>query len=124
MEELARLAELVVEIVEDLQREMSVIHFARGHGLSYVDLCLQGLSGDMANGKIFDVEDEHTHSLAPKEPIEKVADALVHLVNYPAASCEAWPDAGPIGWLTVSPPGADMPLWARLMAATRSAFDW
>lgn len=76
---LKKLASLAVEIAEELRDEGSVIDLGQMYGLSSLDLVLEGLSGDLAQGPLYDkVCDFNPNYAAAKEdmPIEQAADEI------------------------------------------------
>lgn len=78
------LAGLAVEIAEELRDEGSVIDLGQRYGLSSLDLVLEGPSGDMAQGPLYDETSDFIpkHAATRKDmPIEQAADEIKEHVS-------------------------------------------
>ena len=76
---LKKLASLAVEIAEELRDEATVIDLGQRYGLTSLDLVLEGPSGDLAQGPLYDKECDFnpSHATAKESmPIEQAADEI------------------------------------------------
>lgn len=83
------LASLAVEIAEGLREEGAVIDLGQRYGLSSLDLVLEGLSGDLAQGPLYDkvCDFDPSHAAAKegmslKQAADEIKERALRLRNW------------------------------------------